>query len=125
MKKLLIALTLLLPGIALACPVNINTASKAELMTLKGVGEEKAKDIIKYRKSKKFKRADEITAIKGIGEASLAKNKKCMKVSGATKVKAAKADSKSKTKKATKKKTDSKDKAKKKAKTKSEKKSTE
>ena len=56
--------------------VNINTATKEELMTLTGIGEAKANDIISYRnKNGSFKNIDEIRNIKGIGEAIFAKIK--------------------------------------------------
>lgn len=49
--------------------ININTATKEELMTLSGIGESKAKDIIAYReKNGNFKTIDEIKNVSGIGE---------------------------------------------------------
>jgi len=50
--------------------VNINKASKEELMTLTGIGESKAVAIIKYREENNgFKDISEIMNVSGIGEA--------------------------------------------------------
>lgn len=47
--------------------VNINTAGKAELMTLKGIGEKKAELIIRDRQERgAFRRIEDIMRIKGI-----------------------------------------------------------
>ncbi|MBR1675490.1 MAG: helix-hairpin-helix domain-containing protein [Eubacterium sp.] len=47
--------------------VNINTADKAELMTLPGIGESRAEEIIKYRNAHgDFKSIDDIKNISGI-----------------------------------------------------------
>ena len=56
--------------------VNINNADISELMTLPGVGEAKAKDIITYReKNGSFKRIEDIMNISGIKEAAFEKLK--------------------------------------------------
>ena len=56
--------------------VNINTASKEQLMTLTGIGESKALSIIEYREQNNgFKTIEEIMNISGIGESSFAKIK--------------------------------------------------
>ena len=49
--------------------INLNRATKEELMTLPGVGEAKAESIIRYRKNKgAFSSIDEIMQISGIKE---------------------------------------------------------
>ncbi|MEH6556240.1 MAG: helix-hairpin-helix domain-containing protein [Oceanicoccus sp.] len=58
-------------------PVNINTADAATLSaSLKGVGSSKAEAIVAYRDNYgPFKSVEELTAVKGIGDSLLAKNK--------------------------------------------------
>ena len=49
--------------------ININTASKSELMKLKGVGREVAEKIIEYReKNGPFKKPEEIRKVTGVGK---------------------------------------------------------
>lgn len=48
--------------------VNLNTATKEELMTLPGVGESKADSILRYRQEKQFRRIEDIMEIAGIKE---------------------------------------------------------
>ena len=56
--------------------VNLNTATKEELMTLRGIGEAKAEDIIRYReKSGGFTRIEDIMQISGIKNAAFEKIK--------------------------------------------------
>ena len=61
-------------GSAEASSININTASAAELATLKGVGPAKAQAIIDHReKNGKFKNVDELRLVRGVGEKMLEK----------------------------------------------------
>lgn len=56
--------------------INLNSASLEELDTLPGIGPARAADIIAYRESKGgFKTIEEITNIKGIGDATFEKMK--------------------------------------------------
>lgn len=56
--------------------ISINTASQEELMTLTGIGEAKAKDIISYReKNGPFKTIEDIKNVSGIGDNLFAKIK--------------------------------------------------
>lgn len=48
--------------------VNINTASKEELMTLVGIGEVTAEKILDYRENQLFKTLDDIKNVSGIGD---------------------------------------------------------
>ena len=56
--------------------VNLNTASKEQLMTLPGIGESRAEDIIRYRKeSGGFQNIEEIMRVPGIKESAYLKIK--------------------------------------------------
>lgn len=56
--------------------VNINTASKEELMTIPGIGESKAEEIIKYRDEHgNFSSIEDINNVSGIGESLFEKIK--------------------------------------------------
>ena len=64
---------------SIAAPVNINTASVEQLASLKGIGEMKAQAIVAYRDHHgKFTSPEELTKVKGIGEATLASNRQLL-----------------------------------------------
>ena len=53
-------------------PININTATAKQLMSLDGIGEVRAKAIIDYREEHgRFESVDEILNVKGFGEVLL------------------------------------------------------
>lgn len=57
-------------------PVNINTATAEELMTLDEIGEKRAADIIEYRETHgKFHSADDLTLVEGIGDQTVELNR--------------------------------------------------
>jgi len=57
--------------------IDLNTASREELMKISGIGEKTAENIFTYRgQNGKFKTIDELMNVKGIGEAKFAKFKK-------------------------------------------------
>lgn len=61
--------------------VNINTASLDKILTIKGIGETKAKSIIEYRdKNGKFKTIEDIKNVTGIGESLYSKIKESITV---------------------------------------------
>jgi len=60
--------------------IDINSANKKELITLKGIGAKKAEAILAYRKDHCFKSIDELTKIKGIGKKLIEKNRGNLKV---------------------------------------------
>ena len=86
MKKLFLALIMCvaLAGTA-AAVVNINTASKEELTTIKGIGDKRAQEIIDYRKKNgDFKSVDELEKVPGIGPGTMKQIRANVTVSGDT-----------------------------------------
>ena len=78
----LVSLALLCSAASLAGPVNINKADAATLsQELIGIGPTKAKAIVAYRKQHgAFRAAEELTAVKGIGESTVSKNRANIKL---------------------------------------------
>ncbi len=65
--------------------VNVNTATADQLQLLPGIGESRAKAVIEMRKTRGgFKSVTELTDVKGIGEAALAKLRPFARVEGKT-----------------------------------------
>jgi competence protein ComEA len=64
--------------------VNLNQADEEVLELLPGIGPSRAAAILEYRKSRPFKRAEELSRIKGIGRKTMAKLRPYLAVSGQT-----------------------------------------
>lgn len=60
------------PPVRSSSLININTATREELMTLDGVGEKTADAIIAYREIAPFESVEELMEVKGIGEKKFA-----------------------------------------------------
>jgi competence protein ComEA len=73
-----LALVLAVPGLLLAAtPVNINQADAATLAkSLDGIGQSKAEAIVAWREANgPFKKADDLRHVKGIGKATIERNR--------------------------------------------------
>jgi len=94
----------------------LNSASKAELMEINGIGEAKADAIIKERRKGKFKSYEDFQRVEGIGEETAknvkngVKSKSDVKKGKKSTKKSSKKSSKKSTKKSSKKKSSSKSK---------------
>jgi competence protein ComEA len=80
-----LALAIALPTIA-ATPVNINKADATTIAdALDGIGQSKAEAIVAWRDAHgPFKSADELSQVKGIGKATIERNRDAIRFSGET-----------------------------------------
>lgn len=70
--------------VAMAATVDINQADAKLLATLDGIGPQKAATIVAYREANgPFRSIDDLAKVKGIGAATVAKNRDKMSVSEA------------------------------------------
>jgi competence protein ComEA len=60
---------------ATAAPINLNTATVAQLETLPGIGKATAERIVEYRQKSGFKKVEDLMNVRGIGEKSFLKLK--------------------------------------------------
>jgi competence protein ComEA len=89
MLRFMLAFALALcSGVAVAA-INLNTATKEELVALPGIGPAKAQAILDYRKAHgSFKSIEEVKDVKGIGAKRFEKLKSELSVAGASSAKA-------------------------------------
>lgn len=66
MKK--IVMSMVVGASFLFAQINLQTASKEELMSIKGIGEKKAEQIIEYRKASQISKPEDLKNIKGFGD---------------------------------------------------------
>ena len=68
-------LSFCLPAMAVSGKININTATKEQLVTLNGVGDKLADRIIEYRKDNPFEKPEDIMKVKGVAQKIFDANK--------------------------------------------------
>ena len=67
-----------------AAPINLNSATSAQLEALPGIGAKMAERIVEYRqKNGSFKKVEDLMNVQGVGEKSFLKLKPLITVAGA------------------------------------------
>ena len=85
MQRLLLALVFALCSGAALAAINLNSATKDELVALPGIGPAKAQAILDYRQANgAFKSVEELKDVKGIGAKRFEKLKAELTVAGAS-----------------------------------------
>ena len=84
MTKIFLSLAVV-ASLAMAA-INLNTATKEELMSLDGIGSAKADAIIEYRKANKFNSIDDLKNVNGIGEKTFDNLKDEISTTGKTEI---------------------------------------
>jgi competence protein ComEA len=85
MQRLLLALVFALCSGAALAAINLNTATKEELVALPGIGPAKAQAILDYRNAHgSFKSVEELKDVKGIGAKRFERLKGELSVAGAS-----------------------------------------
>ncbi|MFV7790916.1 ComEA family DNA-binding protein [Aliarcobacter lanthieri] len=64
--------------------INLQTATKEELMGIKGIGEKKAEQILEYRKVNSIKSPEDLRNIKGFGDSIINNVKKDVEAKGSS-----------------------------------------
>jgi len=100
-KKMMAGILFLASSTLFSMSLNeLNSASKAELMKINGIGEKKADAIIKERKKGKFKSFEDLQRVEGVGEKTAKNVKNDVKVKSESKKKTKKSIKKESSKKA-------------------------
>jgi len=82
LRRCIFAVLLTLPLLVFAGEsININTADKEVLMSIKGIGEKRAEAIIAYREQNgPFKSVDQLAEIDGLGQVFIDSNRELLVV---------------------------------------------
>ena len=82
LRRLVFVFLFSLPGLLAAAQlININTADKATLMSINGIGEKRAEAIIAYREQHgPFHTVEQLLDVQGVGPSILEKNKDALTV---------------------------------------------